>query len=81
MEEPWFRKTKFSYLPITIAGYLVTVMGILFMVPVIIACLRSTHSVSDFFYSLFVYATCTAFWWSWIAGRTSKINGGVYKKK
>ena len=39
---------------------------------VMMAAGRDAHSVTDELYNIFVYATCTAFWWKWIAEKTSK---------
>jgi hypothetical protein len=52
-------------------GYLVTILKIFFMAPVVIAVDRNAHSVTDELYEIFIYATCTAFWWKWVAEKTS----------
>ncbi|MEP6675896.1 MAG: hypothetical protein ABJA78_12095 [Ferruginibacter sp.] len=67
----WFKQAGFFYLPIHPAGYVVTLMAIIFLVPVFTAIVRTGHSVSDDLYSMFVFTTCTAFWWKWIAEKTS----------
>jgi hypothetical protein len=67
----WFKRTGWLYLPISAAGVLVTLLAIIFLVPVYMAILRNGHSVSDDLYQLFVYTSCTAFWWKWIAEKTS----------
>lgn len=67
----WFKKSRRIYLPVQPEGFIVTVMAILFMVPVCLATFRNGHSVSDDLNQLFVYGTCTAFWWKWIAEKTS----------
>jgi hypothetical protein len=67
----WFKRSGFIYLPTHPAGYVVTALAVLFMVPVVMATIRNGHSVSDDLYQLFVYGTCTAFWWKWIAEKTS----------
>ena len=67
----WFKQSGWAYLPISAEGWMLTVFAIVFMVPVCIAILRNGHSVSDDLYQLFVYGTCTAFWWKWIAEKTS----------
>ena len=72
MKQVWFKKYGWIYLPVQIMGVLVTLLAIAFMVPVIIAADRSAHSVSDELYEIFVFATCTAFWWKWIAEKTSE---------
>ncbi|MEO6229942.1 MAG: hypothetical protein ABJB11_02420 [Ferruginibacter sp.] len=67
----WFRKAGWLYLPVDAMGYLVTLMAVIFMVPIIMAIVQNGHSVSDDLYHIFIYASCTAFWWKWIAEKTS----------
>ena len=71
MKQTWFKKLGWIYLPIHPMGAVVTLMSIVFLVPVYMAILRNGHSVSDDLYNMFVYTTCTAFWWKWIAEKTS----------
>lgn len=71
MKENWFRPLGWFYLPVHPMGYLVTLLALLFMVPVCGAVFRNGHSVSDDLYRIFVYGTCTAFWWKWVAEKTS----------
>jgi hypothetical protein len=70
MEQCWFKKAGWLYSPISHMGYMVTLLAIIFMVPVTMAVIRNGHSVSDDLYQLLVYGTCTAFWWKWIAEKT-----------
>jgi len=67
----WFKRIGWVYIPIHFAGFIVTLFAIIFMVPVCLAVIRNGHSVSDDLYEMFVYGTCTAFWWKWIAEKTS----------
>ena len=71
MKQLWFKKTNWVYMPVSPMGFIVTLLAIVFMLPVCIAIFRNGHSVSDDLYQIFVYATCTAFWWKWIAEKTS----------
>ncbi len=71
MKQIWFKRTGWFYIPVHPLGFLVTLLAIAFMVPVVVAVLRNGHSVSDELYSIFVFATCTAFWWKWVADKTS----------
>ena len=71
MQQQWFKKVSFIYWPIHPLGWLVTVAALLFMVPVIMAIDRNSHSVSDELYEIYVYGTCTVFWWKWVADKTS----------
>ena len=71
MKQIWFKKTGWVYIPVHPMGFAVTILAIIFMVPIVIAINRNAHSVSDELYNIFIYATCTAFWWKWVAGKTS----------
>ncbi len=70
MKEKWFRPLGWVYWPIHPLGYAVTVLAIIFMIPVCVATFRNGHSVTDDLYQIFVYGTCTAFWWKWVAEKT-----------
>ncbi|MCW3074336.1 MAG: hypothetical protein JWP69_1405 [Flaviaesturariibacter sp.] len=71
MNPIWFKRLGVFYIPTHFAGYFITLLAIAFLVPIYIAITRNGHSISDDLYQLFVYTTCTAFWWKWIAERTS----------
>ena len=71
MKQIWFKRAGWVYVPVSAMGLMVTLLAIIFMVPICMAIVRNGHSVSDDLYQLFVYATCTAFWWKWIAEKTS----------
>jgi len=67
----WFKPFGWLFIPISAMGVIVTLLAIVFMVPVVNAIVRNGHSVSDDLYNIFVYGTCTAFWWKWVAEKTS----------
>ena len=71
MSSIWFKKWGWVYVPVHAMGLLVTIVAIIFLVPVYAAIVRNGHSVSDDLYQLFVYTTCTGFWWKWMAEKTS----------
>lgn len=71
MKQIWFKKAGWLYVPVHAMGLIVTIMAIVFLVPVYMAIVRNGHSASDDLYEMFVYTTCTAFWWKWIAEKTS----------
>jgi hypothetical protein len=71
MHTLWFKKWGILYFPVHAMGVLVTLLAIIFLVPVYTSIVRNGHSVSDDLYHMFVYTTCTAFWWKWIAEKTS----------
>jgi hypothetical protein len=67
----WFKRKGWVYIPIHSFGFIVSLMAIAFMVPVVITVDKTAHSVTDELYTIFIYATCTAFWWKWVADKTS----------
>ena len=67
----WFKKYGWIYIPVNPAGVIVTLLAIVFLIPIYTAIIRNGHSVSDDLYHMFVYTTCTAFWWKWVAEKTS----------
>jgi len=71
MKQIWFKRTGWFYVPVHPLGYIVTILAIIFMVPIVMAVDRTTHSVTDELYAICIYATCTAFWWKWVADKTS----------
>ncbi|CAN5744686.1 hypothetical protein BH11BAC3_BH11BAC3_12270 [soil metagenome] len=70
MKLTWFKKASWLYLPVDGMGYLVTLMAMVFMVPLIMAIVRNGHSVSDDLYHIFICTTCTKFWWKWTAEKS-----------
>lgn len=70
-QQIWFKKPGWVYLPAHTLGYVLTLLAIVFMIPVTMAVYRNVHAVSDALYQLFVYTTCTSFWWKWVAEKTS----------
>ena len=58
-------------MPVHPLGFAVSILAIIVMVPIVLAIDRTAHSVTDELYEIFVYATCTAFWWKWVAEKTS----------
>jgi hypothetical protein len=71
MQQVWFKRTGWVYIPVHVMGFVVTAAAIVFMIPIVIAVDRNAHSVTDELYQLFVFGTCTAFWWKWVAEKTS----------
>jgi hypothetical protein len=71
MKQLWFKRTGWVYIPVHPLGFVVTILAIFFMVPIVIAVDRNSHSITDELYQIFIYATCTAFWWKWVADKTS----------
>lgn len=72
MNTIWFKRAGFIYIPVNFMGIAITVIAIAFLIPVYAAILRNEPTTgNDGFYCMFVYTTCTAFWWKWIADKTS----------
>ena len=71
MNTIWFKKWGWTYFPIHLIGFIITLLTILFLIPVYAAIIRNGHSISDDLYHMFVYTSCAFFWWKWIADKTS----------
>lgn len=74
MKTLWFRRSGWFYIPVHPAGYVITILAVVFLLPIYTVIIRNGHSVSDDLYEMFVYTTCTAFWWKWVAEKTSLKN-------
>lgn len=72
MRTIWFKHFGWIYIPVHRMGYFITLLAVLFMVPVCVAVIRDGHPVAHDLYSIFVAGTCTAFWWKWVAEKTSE---------
>lgn len=71
MKQIWFKKAGWLYLPIHAMGMLVTITAIILLVAVCMVVFKNGYSTGDELYKVFIYITCTAFWWKWIADKTS----------
>lgn len=76
MNQNWFKRLGWVYLPVHPMGVVITFMAIIFLVPIYMAIVRNGHSVSDDLYHIFVYTTCTAFWWKVDCRKNKLINSG-----
>ena len=74
MKQIWFKQVGWIYIHIHSMGVFATILAVIFLIPIYIAITRNGHSVSDDIYEMFVYTTSTAFWWKWIAEKTSVKN-------
>jgi hypothetical protein len=67
MNSIYFKKAGLIYYPVHLVGWLVTAFAILLCIWFFRTIDRSSHSASDTLARFFVYATCVAFWFKWIA--------------
>ena len=66
-----YKDTKTIHVPISVGGVIIDVLALMFLATVFVALNRTTHSNTDFLYSLFVYAVPTFLLREWIAAKTS----------
>jgi hypothetical protein len=71
MKTFWFKKIGWIYLPVSVAGAIITLCAFIFCTTVFIAVDRHSHSVSDTFYGIFPYVISALTVLFWIAGNTS----------
>ncbi len=67
----WFKRYHGMYIPLNAAGIGITLLCMLFPIAMYVAVVQNGHSVIDDLYNMFVYTTCTFFWWKWIAEKTA----------
>jgi hypothetical protein len=72
MKSPWFRRTGWFHVPVSIPGWIITLLAVAFLATVIIAADRSVHSTSDFFYAIFPYVIPTFLLVQWVAEQQGK---------
>ncbi len=73
MKSTWFKKEGWLYLPVSMAGWMLTIAALAMAVWFFLVIDHNSHSVSDTLINFFVYFTCVAFWWKWIAEKTSEL--------
>ena len=66
-----FRKSKYLHIPVSLAGYLIWLIAVVFLVTVFIAVDKDSHSASDSLYGIFPYFASTFLLIEWFASKTS----------
>jgi hypothetical protein len=69
--DKWFIKVRGSYLPNSWQGWLTYIPFTAFLVTVLVAAVRTQHSVSDVFYMVFPQWVAAAVVMTWIAKQRS----------
>jgi hypothetical protein len=70
----WFKKVGWIYQPISIAGWIITIITILLCSQIFLFVDSHSHSVSDTFYGVFPYIVSYLVVAGWIASNTCKKN-------
>ena len=70
----WFKKVGWIYRPISIAGWIITIITILLCSQIFLFVDSHSHSVSDTFYGVFPYIVSYLVVAGWIASNTCKKN-------
>jgi hypothetical protein len=65
----WFRPFGIVFVPVSLAGWIVTLLAAAFCAQVFLAVDLRSHSVSDTLYGIFPFWTPTFLLWVWLAGR------------
>jgi hypothetical protein len=71
----WFKPFGPVFRPVSIAGWLLTLLALGFCLQVFLVVDGKSHSVSDTFYGVFPYWVPTFLGWIWIAKRTADGRG------
>ena len=68
----WFRSVGLLYVPVSVIGWLLTLLVLAFWANTFIAIDRHSHSVSDTLYGIFPFWAPSFLIWAFIAMRTSR---------
>ena len=71
MPRVWFRPWGWVYRPVSLPGFAVVVLALVFCVQVLLAVDRRSHSVSDTFYGIFPFVVPCLILLNWVASKTS----------
>ncbi len=71
MKRKFFRRVGWSYAPVSLGGFILTFLAVVFCVTVFPAVDCHSHSASDTFYGVFPFFACTFLLLDWVASRTS----------
>ena len=66
----WFKPLGLIFIPVSFAGWLVTLLATAFCLHIFTFVDARSHSVSDTLYGIFPYWVPTFLLWAWIASRT-----------
>jgi amino acid permease len=72
MKTAWFKRCGWFYMPVSLAGYILCLLALVFCAQVFIAIDRHSHSASDTLYGVFPFYACTFLLFDWIARRTCR---------
>lgn len=67
----WFIKVRGSYLPCSWQGWLTYIPFLIFLLTVLVAAVRTQHSVSDVFYMVFPQWVAAVVVMTWVANNKS----------
>ena len=72
MKTPWFRSFGWFWLPVSVPGFVATLLPLVFAGQVFLAVDRRSHSVSDILYGIFPYWAPAFILWASLAAKTSR---------
>ena len=67
-----FQRWGVFYRPVTVFGWLATLLALAFMLQVFVAIDARSHSNTDTLYGIFPFWGVTFLLWDWLARRTSR---------
>jgi len=70
MNHRWFTNWGWVFRPVSVAGWLVSLLAVAFCIQVFAAIDRHSHSATDTLYGVFPFLACCFLLLSWLASRT-----------
>lgn len=71
MKIKFFKRVGWVYAPVSIVGFIISLLAMGLCVTVFVAVDRHSHSVSDTLYGIFPFFVCSFLLLDWIGSRTS----------
>lgn len=71
----WFKPFGFVFLPVSIPGWIISILAAAFCLHIFLFVDGPSYSVSDTLYGVFPYWVPTFLLWIWIASQTSSDRG------
>lgn len=72
MKTAWFKSLGWFYRPISLPGWIVSLLALIFCLQVFVAVDRHSHSASDTLYGVFPFFVSVFLLFDWIGRKTSR---------
>ncbi|GGY32127.1 hypothetical protein GCM10008098_26920 [Rhodanobacter panaciterrae] len=76
MAQVWFVPFGWVHRPVTLAGWLITLAAVAYMLQLFLAMAAHAHSITDMLYAIYLHWGVTFLGWEWVARRAGRGTSG-----